>query len=148
MAWPWQEQRWWRQALLRARWFGPKPYAAYRRPAARQRDKFRCEALGNSPGSVVELNGKTKGVTGRTSPSRDAMNGQKILAALCSVIQTPHARGMPTKAQNSAALASSPPNPMPNDPDGPDELALAVAACSFATSASLMCHLWSTGLIR
>src|SRR5580704_12668185 len=73
---------------------------------------------------------------------------QRILAALCSVSQTPHARGMPTKAQNSAALASRPPLPMPYDPDadGPD--ALAAPACSFATSASLMYHFGSTGLIR
>ena len=38
---------------------------------------------------------------------------QKILTALSSVFQTPQSRGTPTKAQNNAALASSPPNPIP-----------------------------------
>src|SRR5260370_6888811 len=70
MAWPWQEQSSWRQARLRERWFGRRPYGACQRQAAWQRDKFRCEALGNSLGSVVELNGKTKGAAGRTGPSR------------------------------------------------------------------------------
>src|SRR6187431_299664 len=72
--------------------------------------------------------------------SRDAPRTQSILTALSSVFHTPQASGMPTKAQNSAALASSPPNPMPYEPDGPDAPALAVAACSLATSASLICH--------
>src|ERR1700687_909923 len=71
---------------------------------------------------------------------------QKILAALCSVIQTPHASGMPTKAQNSAAFASSPPSPMPYEPDCTPAALFALAACNFATSSALMCHLWSTGL--
>src|SRR6267142_2520241 len=73
---------------------------------------------------------------------------QKILAALCSVIQTPHASGIPTKAQNSAAFASRPPNPMPNEPDGVEAELFAVAACSLATSSALMCHFELTGLIR
>src|SRR6185312_10424590 len=71
--------------------------------------------------------------------SRGVLGTQSILTALSKVFHTPQASGMPTKAQNSAALASSPPNPMPYEPDGPEFPALAVAACSLATSASLMC---------
>src|SRR5215468_1009399 len=73
---------------------------------------------------------------------------QKILTALSKVFQTPQASGMPTNSQNNAAFASSPPLPMPNDPCWIAASLLALAACSLATSASLMCHLGSTGLIR
>src|SRR3954447_5105523 len=93
------------------------------------------------------LNGKTMR-RGIAKPHPAATNGQRILTALSSVFQTPQARGTPTKAQNIAALASSPPNPMPYEHDEPALPALAVAACSLATSASLMCHFASTGLIR
>src|SRR5215475_203040 len=72
---------------------------------------------------------------------------QKILTALSKVFQTPQASGMPTNSQNNAAFASSPPLPMPNDPCWIAASLLALAACSLATSASLMCHLESTGLI-
>jgi hypothetical protein len=51
------------------------------------------------------------------------------LAALTRVIHTPQASGIPTKAQNTAAFASSPPNPIPCEPV---EMALfALAACSY-----------------
>src|ERR1700686_4481383 len=73
---------------------------------------------------------------------------QKILIALSSVFHTPQASGMPTKAQNSAALASSPPRPMPNEPCWIAASLFALADCSLETSSVLMCHLWSTGLIR
>ncbi|RWY81559.1 hypothetical protein EHI44_26785 [Rhizobium leguminosarum] len=36
-----------------------------------------------------------------------------------SLTQTPHSSGMPTTAQASIALASSPPVPMPKEPVGP-----------------------------
>src|ERR1700737_4910391 len=72
----------------------------------------------------------------------------KIAAALCSVIQTPQASGMPTKAQNNAALASRPPLPMPNEPACTPAALFALAACSFATSSALIFHFGSTGLIR
>lgn len=59
---------------------------------------------------LIEMNGGSA----RTVRSRSQrMRDQKILTALSSVFQTPQASGMPTKAQNSAALASSPPKPMP-----------------------------------
>jgi hypothetical protein len=61
---------------------------------------------------------------------------QKILAALSNVFHTPQASGIPTNSQSSAALASSPPLPMPNEPCWIAPL-LALAACSLATSASL-----------
>src|ERR1700738_2386399 len=72
----------------------------------------------------------------------------KIAAALSSVTQTPQASGMPTKAQNSAALRSRPPLPMPNEPYCTAAALFALAACSLATSASLMCHFGLTGLNR
>jgi len=50
------------------------------------------------------------------------------------------ASGMPTKAQNSAALASSPPLPMPNEPCCTAASLFALAACSLVTSSVLMCH--------
>src|SRR6266478_1234350 len=78
----------------------------------------------------------------------DGGGGQNILAALSSVFQTPQASGMPTKAQNSAALTSNPPLPMPNEPCWIAASPLALAACSLATSTSLMCHFGLTGLIR
>ena len=55
---------------------------------------------------------------------------------------------MPTKAQNSAALASMPPLPMPNEPFWIAASLLALAAWSLASSSGLMFHLESTGLIR
>src|SRR5471032_27703 len=73
---------------------------------------------------------------------------QKILTTLSRVLYTPQASGMPTKAQNSAALASSPPLPMPNEPCWIAASLFALADCSLETSSVLMCHLWSTGLIR
>src|SRR6478672_2077347 len=73
---------------------------------------------------------------------------QKILAALSNVFHTPQASGIPTNNQNSAALASSPPLPMPNERCWIAAPLLALAACSLATSASLMCHLGLTSLIR
>src|SRR5271169_3627347 len=86
---------------------------------------------------------------GRKLPSRgQVISDQKILAALSSVFHTPQASGMPTKAQNSAALTSKPPLPMPNEPYCTAAALFALAAWSFATSASLMCHLGSTGLTR
>jgi hypothetical protein len=97
---------------------------------------------------------RIKATIGREEPwGRQALpphvfgDDQRIVAALCSVIQTPQGSGIPTNAQNIAALASSPPKPMPYDPEGPDAPAFAVAACSLATSASLLCHFASTGLI-
>src|SRR5438105_427997 len=90
---------------------------------------------------VLRPPAQRRGMRPALSPRRLAMFDQKILAALWSVIQTPHARGMPTKAQNNAAFASSPPNPMPCDPEDANAPELAVAACSLATSASLICHL-------
>ena len=52
-----------------------------------------------------------RGRTPRCSAGRrDAIRN---LIAFCSVIQTPQASGMPTKAQNAAAPASRPPLPMP-----------------------------------
>src|ERR1700680_543763 len=68
---------------------------------------------------------------------------QKILIALSSVFHTPQASGTPTNNQNSAALRSTPPLPMPNDPCCIAESLFALAACSLATSSALMCHLWS-----
>ena len=56
-----------------------------------------------------------------------------------SVIQTPHASGMPTKAQNAAAFASRPPLPIPNEPCGIATSFLARAACNLATSSELIC---------
>src|SRR6266702_3064345 len=79
---------------------------------------------------------------------RQSQCAQKILSALSSVFQTPQASGMPTKAQNSAALPSSPPLPMPNEPCWIDASLLALAAWSPATSFSLIFHFGSTGLIR
>src|SRR5437763_453251 len=73
---------------------------------------------------------------------------QKILAALSSVFQTPQASGTPTKAQNSTALMSNPPLPMPNEPCWTAASPFALAACSLATCPSLMCHFGLTGLIR
>src|SRR5258708_38369848 len=73
---------------------------------------------------------------------------QKILSALSSVFHTPQASGMPTNAQNSAALTSRPPVPMPNEPDCTPAALFALAACSLATSSALMFHFGSTGLIR
>src|SRR5207237_8042875 len=74
-------------------------------------------------------------------------DNQNILMALSSVFHTPQASGMPTKAQNSAALASKPPRSMPNEPVSTAAL-FALAACSLATSSALIFHLASTGLIR
>ncbi len=51
----------------------------------------------------------------------------KRMAACCSVIHTPQRIGMPTADQASAALASSPPWPMPNEPDGPAALFFVLA---------------------
>src|SRR5258708_36781922 len=73
---------------------------------------------------------------------------QKIFAALSSVFHTPQASGTPTNAQNSAALTSRPPVPMPNEPDCTAAALFALAACSFVPSAALMFHFGSTGLIR
>src|ERR1700689_1891595 len=74
----------------------------------------------------------------RETPSafRDAKRGchQKILAALSSVFHTPQASGMPTNAQNSAALTSRPPLPMPNESEGVAAPVAAFFSCSFATS--------------
>src|SRR5262245_66252617 len=70
---------------------------------------------------------------------------QKILMAFFRVIHTPQARGMATKAQNSRALASRPPLPMPYEPPGVAKALLALAACNFATSSADMCHLALTG---
>src|ERR1700733_4807707 len=136
----------WRRVPPPVRWWsGPRPYGARQRQAARRQGKYRYEAWESPDLIFLNLMGKTEDRGTIKRPA--AMTDQKIWAALCSVIQTPHARGMPTKAQNKAALASKPPLPMPNDPDGdaPEELA---PACSLATSASLMCHFGSTGLIR
>ena len=51
-----------------------------------------------------------------------------IATVAFSVVHTPQARGMPTKAQNTAACQSSPPLPMPKDPDGMSVALLALAA--------------------
>src|SRR6478735_3652030 len=120
---------------------------ARRRQAAWQRDKFQCETFANPPLIVFVLERPENRGTNISVP-RPVISDQSILTALSSVFHTPHSSGMPTKAQNKAALASSPPNPMPYDPEGPDAPTLALAACSLATSASLMCHFRSTGLIR
>src|SRR5882757_2105385 len=63
-------------------------------------------SIGKFPwGQFVELDGKTKGAAGRiVRPAGHAMFDQNILPALSSVFHTPQASGMPTKAQNSAAL--------------------------------------------
>src|SRR5690242_2645766 len=53
---------------------------------------------------------------------------QRILAALSNVFHTPQASGTPTNSQNSAALASSPPLPMPNEPCWTAASLLALAA--------------------
>jgi hypothetical protein len=55
---------------------------------------------------------------------------------------------MPTKAQNNAALPSSPPLPMPNEPCGIAASLLVRAACNLATSSALMYHFGLTGLTR
>src|SRR6516164_7330400 len=87
-------------------------------------------------------------------PPRDALRpaavrrDQKIFAALSSVCQTPHPSGTPTNSQNRAALRSRPPLPMPNEPCWTAAALLALAAWSFATSASLIYHFELTGLIR
>jgi hypothetical protein len=65
-----------------------------------------------------------------------------------SVIQTPQASGMPTKAQKTAAFQSRPPLPMPNDPDAVPAALFGPAAWSFETSSSLMYHFGFTGLTR
>src|SRR5262249_28761076 len=70
----------------------------------------------------------------------------RIFAADCSVIHTPHAKGIPTNSQNAAARQSRPPLPMPNEPDV--MAPAAVAACSLATSSALMYHFGFTGLTR
>src|SRR5258708_37228176 len=56
--------------------------------------------------------------SGRPQGSSLQKPDQKILIALTSVFHTPQASGIPTIAQNIRALASSPPLPMPNEPDG------------------------------
>ena len=71
---------------------------------------------------------------------------QKILTALCIVIQTPHASGTPTKAQNSAAWRSSPPLPMPKEPDGAAAAAVRARRLQFGDRFGFICHLASTGL--
>ena len=55
---------------------------------------------------------------------------------------------MPTKAQNSAARASRPPVPIPNEPDGVANAAPAAFACNAATSSGFMNHLSDSGLTR
>src|SRR6266478_1999024 len=103
---------------------------------------------GNPP-DFIFFDRKGEKATGRDRWRPAAMSGdQKILIALSSVFHTPQASGIPTKAQNSAALASSPPLPMPNEPCWIAASLFALADCSLATSSVLMCHLWSTGLIR
>src|SRR5882724_5193593 len=98
---------------------------------------------------IHQLNGDTgRGGFSPPCPGPFTAVNQRILAALSSVFQTPQASGIPTKAQNSAALASRPPLPMPNEPDGVEAELFAVAACSLATSSGLMCHFALTGLIR
>src|SRR4051812_40309283 len=84
--------------------------------------------------------------SGRRAAAPSRLQDQKIRSAFFSVIHTPQASGMPTKAQNTAALASKPPRPMPNEPDGVANAVRALAACSLATSSWLMYHLGSTGL--
>src|SRR5215471_8539763 len=91
----------------------------------------------------------------RENPSREAVPvflepsprtcRQKILAAFTSVFQTPQASGIPTKAQNSTACRSSPPLPMPKDPDVAAPAALCLA-CNAATSSGFMNHLSASGL--
>jgi len=58
---------------------------------------------------------------------------QKIFIAFTSVCHTPQASGTPTKAQNSTAVASSPPLPMPNDPAA----IVPAAPCSSCSAATL-----------
>jgi hypothetical protein len=66
-------------------------------------------------------------------------------SAFSTVFQIPQARGMPTKSQNTQALASSPPVPMPKEP----EVVAAFFSCSLArsraTSSSVICHFGLTG---
>jgi hypothetical protein len=69
--------------------------------------------MGDSSDLLIGFDGIARSIAGRQLPSRDATRDQKILTALSSVFQTPQASGIPTKAQNNAALPSSPPNPMP-----------------------------------
>ena len=69
------------------------------------------------------------------------MADQKILAALCSVIHTPHASGMPTKAQNNRAGASNPPLPMPNEPVG-----VAIAVFVLLPITPLSCMLFGAAI--
>src|SRR3954447_12954517 len=85
---------------------------------------------------------------GTTIASRTRRGDQMILIALSRVFHTPQASGTPTKTQNSAALASSPPLPMPNEPWCTPASLLALAACNLVTSSGLMFHLGSTGLMR
>src|SRR5882757_3115670 len=56
----------------------------------------------NSPWIFVELKTERRRAPrdDDVDPADRMMLDQRILAALCSVIQTPHASGMPTKAQN------------------------------------------------
>src|SRR5260370_28729462 len=87
-----------------------------------------------SPGLISCLNGKAE-TAGRDCYRPTATSGdQKIFIALSSVFHTPHASGMPTKAQNSAALTSRPPLPMTNEPECTAAELFALAACTVATS--------------
>src|SRR5258708_14858844 len=137
------EPQWW---LPEPWWSGLKRYADYLRRAAWPRDKHFCEAW-KSPSRLISLM-DWQPRDDRCHPAVISGN-QKILTALSSVFHTPQASGTPTNAQNSAALTSSPPVPMPpNEPDCTPAALFALAACSLATSSALMFHFGSTGLIR
>jgi hypothetical protein len=60
----------------------------------------------------------------------------RLLENLSGLQRLPQASGMPTNSQNKAALRSSPPLPMPNEPCWIVVWSFVLAACCFATSAS------------
>src|SRR6266481_8900514 len=87
-----------------------------------------------SPG-LISLNffdGSAAEIAGRLTVPRLKRRTYNIFAALSKVFHTPQASGMPTKAQNKAALTSSPPLPIPNEPYCTAEALFALAAWSFA----------------
>src|SRR3954453_16061248 len=98
--------------------------------------------------AAPEARAQKNGAAEQAAPFESSSLDQKILTALSNVFQTPQASGTPTKAQNSAALTSKPPLPMPNEPCWTADSFLARVAWYFATSSALMFHLSSTGLIR
>src|ERR1700722_100863 len=101
--------------MVLPRWkFEPIRYGDCPRPRTQRQGRLQDDALKfprmNSLMEETDVVGRAK----RTP--HDADRDQNILAALSSVLYTPQASGIPTKAQNSAALASRPPLSMPNEP--------------------------------